>query len=100
MFEIRTKNGENSITIFLDGRLDVNSAAEADRRFTELSRQTESIVLDCAKLEYISSAGLRAIKRLRLGMKEKNGSLVVKNVNEETMEVFEMTGFAALLAFE
>ena len=53
-----------------------------------------------AQLEYISSAGLRALKRLHMEMKKKGGSLVLTNVRKMVMEVFEMTGFAGLLMFE
>ena len=53
-----------------------------------------------AGMEYVSSAGLRTLKRLHMAMKKKNGSLVLTNVRKMVMEVFEMTGFAGLLKFE
>jgi anti-anti-sigma factor len=50
-------------------------------------------------LDYISSAGLRVIKVIHMGMKKKDGELVLTNVQKMVMEVFEMVGFAGLLKF-
>lgn len=51
------------------------------------------------ELDYISSAGLRLLKRAFMAMRRKDGSLKLKNVNKMVMEVFEVTGFAGLLQF-
>jgi anti-sigma B factor antagonist len=53
-----------------------------------------------AELDYIASAGLRALKRLRGDVRKNGGTLTLRNVQEDVMEVFEMTGFAAMLNFE
>ena len=86
--------------ILLDGRLDANTAPEAEEVFEQLSERFERVVLNLSKLEYVSSAGLRIIKRLHISMSRKGGELVLKNVNRMVMEVFEMTGFAGLLKIE
>lgn len=99
MLNITTSSEDNAVVIFLDGRLDVNAAVEADRTFTEVLSQTDSVVLDLQKLEYVASAGLRAIKKLRFNLKEKGGSLLVRNATAEVMNIFEMTGIAAILKF-
>ena len=99
MLNITTSSEDNAVVIFLEGRLDVNAAVEADRTFTEVLSQTDSVVLDLQKLEYVASAGLRAIKKLRFNLKEKGGSLLVRNANAEVMNIFEMTGIAAILKF-
>lgn len=83
----------------LEGRLDANTSLEADEVFLQMAERFERIVLDMAKLEYVSSAGLRVLKRLHMAMQKKQGSLELKNVNHMIMEVFEMTGFAGLLKF-
>ena len=57
-------------------------------------------MLDMSELDYIASAGLRALKRLRSEVKAKGGTLVLRDVQDDVMEVFEMTGFAAMLTFE
>ena len=48
-------------------------------------------------LQYVSSAGLRSIRNLYMKLVKKGGKLMVTNVNENVLEVFEMTGLAGLL---
>ena len=60
----------------------------------------DRVVLNLQQLDYISSAGLRVIKIIHMGMKKKDGELVLINVQKMVMEVFEMVGFAGLLKFE
>lgn len=86
--------------LVLEGRLDTLTAPEAEEVFNQMAERFEKIVLNMAGLEYVSSAGLRTLKRLHMAMKKKNGSLVLTNVRKMVMEVFEMTGFAGLLNFE
>ena len=86
--------------LVLEGRLDTLTAPEAEEVFNQMAERVEKIVLNMAGMEYVSSAGLRTLKRLHMAMKKKNGSLVLTNVRKMVMEVFEMTGFAGLLNFE
>ena len=86
--------------LLLEGRLDSVTAPEAEAVFHQVAERFDKIVLNMTQLEYISSAGLRARKRLHMEMKKKGGSLVLTNVRKMVMEVFEMTGFAGLLMFE
>ena len=86
--------------LVLEGRLDTLTAPEAEEVFNQMAERFEKIVLNMAGMEYVSSAGLRTLKRLLMAMKKKNGSLVLTNVRKMVMEVFEMTGFAGLLNFE
>ncbi|MCI6225913.1 MAG: STAS domain-containing protein [Clostridiales bacterium] len=86
--------------LVLEGRLDTLTAPEAEEVFNQMAERFEKIVLNMAGMEYVSSAGLRTLKRLHMAMKKKNGSLVLTNVRKMVMEVFEMTGFAGLLNFE
>lgn len=86
--------------LVLEGCLDTLTAPEAEEVFNQMAERFEKIVLNMAGMEYVSSAGLRTLKRLHMAMKKKNGSLVLTNVRKMVMEVFEMTGFAGLLNFE
>ena len=86
--------------LVLEGRLDTLTAPEAEEVFNQMAERFEKIVLNMAGVEYVSSAGLRTLKRLHMAMKKKNGSLVLTNVRKMVMEGFEMTGFAGLLKFE
>lgn len=86
--------------LLLEGRLDTSTAPEVENVFAQVAGRFDKVVLNLADLEYISSAGLRVLKRLHMDMKKKDGLLVLKNVRTMVMEVFEMTGFAGLLTFE
>ena len=87
-------------TIKLAGRLDVNAAAETEKAFEEAAKTTKDVVLDMSELDYIASIGLRALKRLHADTAANGGTLTLRGVQEDIMEIFEMTGFVALLTFE
>lgn len=94
------KNLEGTkLTIALEGRLDTTTAPDLEAEVkTSLDNVTE-LVFDFEKLEYISSAGLRVVLGAEKAMKGK-GSMVVRNVNDTIMEVFEITGFSDILNIE
>lgn len=83
--------------LLLDGRLDAVTSQDTEDVFLQMTERFEKLVLNMEKLQYISSAGLRVLKKTYMAMAKKNGSLELKNVNKLVMEVFEMTGFAGLL---
>ena len=85
------------LTIALEGRLDTVTAPELETFLGEKYGEAASIVIDCEKLTYISSAGLRVL----LGAQKKTkGAMKLIKVCELVMEVFEMTGFADILVIE
>ena len=84
----------------LEGKLDVKAAREAEEAFAEMPEQAKNVVLDMTGLDYIASAGLRMLKKLRGSVKANGGTLVLRGVQDDVMEIFEMTGFAAMLTFE
>ena len=88
---------ENKLTISLDGRLDTTTAPELESFITENLANVTELVIDCEKLNYISSAGLRVLLSAH---KKTNGALKLINVCEIVMEVFEITGFVDVLNIE
>ena len=98
--DIKLINRGTTGELILIGRLDANSAPEAEEIFKEMIERFDTIVLNMEQLDYISSAGLRVIKIIHMGMKKRNGELVLTKVQKMVMEVFEMVGFAGLLKFE
>jgi anti-sigma B factor antagonist len=85
--------------LLLKGRLDTVTSQEAEVYFNEAARRFDHLILNMEEMEYISSAGLRCLKILHIKMQKKGGNLTIKNVSDNIMEVFEMTGFAGLLNF-
>lgn len=96
---IKLVKRENEAELLIEGRLDSNTAPEAEKIFVDVAGQFDKIILNMEKLEYTSSAGLRIIKNLQVTMNKKSGELLMKNVNKMVMEVFEMTGFAGFMKF-
>ncbi|MBQ6373362.1 MAG: anti-sigma factor antagonist [Clostridia bacterium] len=85
----------NHLTICLEGRIDSNNAPAVEREimFAVRNAPGANVVLDAEKLEYISSAGLRVLMKLR---KQAGTALSVMNASPEVYDVFEVTGFTAL----
>lgn len=90
-------NNNGSLNVALDGRLDTTTAPELESFLSKTYDGTSSIVIDCEKLVYVSSAGLRV---LLAAQKKSKGAMKLINVCELVMEVFEMTGFVDVLVIE
>ena len=84
--------------IAVAGRIDASNAAQAEERIFAIKNDNpgKHTVIDADNLEYISSAGLRVILRLR---KEEPG-LAIINVAPDVYEVFDMTGFTDMVTVE
>ena len=96
---IEIKRNAEEVVIEIVGRLDTNTAPALDKTIGEDINDSQNLVLDLKGLEYISSAGLRVLLAAQKKM-QKSGSLKVKNVCPEIMDVFEMTGFSDILTIE
>ena len=92
------KHGTEGI-LQLQGYIDASNAAEVEKIFVDVAVKFDTLILDMEKLEYVSSAGLRAFKRLYMEMRQKHGTLMAKNVGKMVMEVLEVTGFTRLFKF-
>ena len=92
------KHGTEGI-LQLQGYIDASNAAEVEKIFVDVAGKFDTLILDMEKLEYVSSAGLRAFKRLYMEMRQKHGMLMAKNVGKMVMEVLEVTGFTRLFKF-
>jgi anti-sigma B factor antagonist len=94
--KINTVEVNNKIIINLEGKLDSTTFSLLDGEISKLDLIDKVVCLDLKDLEYISSAGLRVVLKLKKIM-DRVGKLEVINPNELVMEVFEITGFASLL---
>lgn len=91
-------NGTN-LTIALEGRLDTTTAPELENTLKGSLDGITTLTMDFAKLDYISSAGLRVLLSTHKTMM-KQGSMKVTNANEMVKEVFDVTGFVDILDIE
>ena len=97
ILEVKTAEEEDSSVIFLIGRVDTNTAPEFEKAYQELLDDGKTkIIVDMVDCSYISSAGLRVLislhKKLMMG-----GTLIIRHVSSDIMEVFTMTGFNNIL---
>ena len=94
----KQQNG-SELTLTLNGRLDTTTAPELETAIKENIAGITNLVMDFAGLEYLSSAGLRVILSAQKTM-NRQGEMVIRNVNETINEVFEITGFIDILTIE
>ena len=90
---MKTSIENNTLTIFLEGRIDTSNAAQTEKEIFDAAGDRTDIVIDAAALEYISSAGLRVLMKLR---KSINKPLPIRNVSRDVYDIFETTGFTEL----
>jgi len=87
----------NCIVIKISGRMDASNSSEFENFMdTVLSEHSEDIVIDLEGLDYISSAGLRSILITGKNMKTKRQELKLCNLQDDVMEVFEISGFSSI----
>ena len=96
---INMNKEEKNLTLEIEGRLDTTTAPQLEACLKDNIGDSKHLVMDFSRLEYISSAGLRVILAAQKIM-NKQGEMVIKNVNDTVMEVFEITGFADILHIE
>ena len=95
---IKLINRDTEGELLLDGRLDAVTAPEVEEVFLQMTERFEKLILNMQELQYISSAGLRVLKKTYMASVKKNGVLELRHVNKMVMEVLEMTGFSGLLS--
>ncbi len=90
----KTQEG-TSVTLGIEGRLDTITAPELEKEIQAIADAT-ALVIDCSKMEYISSAGLRVLLSAHKSFAKKDG-MVVKNVSDTVLDIFDVTGFRDIL---
>ncbi len=87
------------LTITITGRLDTTTAPQLEAEFKQNIAGVEKLVLDFKALDYLSSAGLRVLLATQKVM-NKQGEMIIKNINDTINEIFEVTGFIDILTIE
>ncbi len=78
----------------LEGRLDTASSEKTEKELSVLKDCTgHDIIIDCEKLEYISSSGLRILLAIKKNAIAVGSKVNIVNLNDEILKVFKMTGF-------
>ena len=100
IMKITRENGKETV-INLSGQLDTLTSIDLEKEIAPiLQGEVQTVVLNGAELTYISSAGLRLLLMLQKGMKNKGGSFRLKNIQNDIMEILNITGFSHILTIE
>lgn len=89
---------DKCLTLALEGELNSYNAEDVEKEIDAILEKNEAskVVLDLAKLEYLSSAGIRIIVRL----KQRYADTSLIRVQNSVYEIFEMVGLPELLKIE
>ncbi|MBQ3643265.1 MAG: STAS domain-containing protein [Candidatus Riflebacteria bacterium] len=96
---INNVDSNGVLNVSIEGSIDTLTAQDFENQITKALEGVKELILDFGKVQYVSSAGLRAILGLNTKM-EDQGKMVIKNIDESVRDVFEMTGFDELLNLE
>ena len=95
MAEVNFEKKDNLLVIKLDGYIDSANAGEVESKINDIrdANPSDKIEIDCEKLKYISSAGLRIVLRIKKAVCDTS----IINVSPEVYEIFDMTGFTEMM---
>lgn len=95
--QIDQERNEGKLTLKIKGRLETITSIDFRRVVENNHEGIIELYVDLKELEYISSSGFRELLSASKKMKRKGGSMTIYNVNDEVMELFEITGFKEIL---
>ena len=95
---VKTQNG-SELLMEIEGGIDTTTAPELNEILNNSLDNIDSLILDFKKVDYISSAGLRVLL-VTFKYMSKKGGMVIRHVNENVMDIFQMTGFVNILTIE
>ena len=98
--DIKEENLDGQIELIISGEIDGTNVGEFEKKVSEAADKTQNLVLDLEGLDYVSSTGLRVFLTLQKKMRGRGDEVVIRNVNEEVMDIFTVTGFVKLLNIE
>ena len=99
MLNIGFEREGEKLVVTLDGRLDTFTAPDLSNKLEGALDGVTDLTFECAKLEYVSSAGLRVFLVSQKTMM-RQGQMRLVHVSEEVMDILEVTGFVSILTIE
>ena len=96
--DIKITQQENKTIVVLNGRLDTSNADQFQQDMTPLMEgESPDIEIDCTDMSYTSSQGLRIFLMLQKSVMARGGKMVMRNMNPQVKEVFDITGFSNII---
>lgn len=97
----RVEEQDGKLVAFLEGEMDTAAALEAQQVLKPLYESGgRDVIIDCEKLEYIASSGLRILLGILKGAKANGSKVLLRRVNDDIRDVFKLTGFISIFDFE
>ncbi len=90
----------DTITVFVSGEIDGTNVTDFEQALSEAIPKATQMVVDLKDLEYVSSAGLRVFLMMQKQTAARGHGMVIKNVTDDVMDIFSITGFVKLLQIE
>lgn len=97
---VETERDEEVIKMTIIGRIDANTSEDLQQEILLNFQKTKKLILDFGQVDYISSAGLRALLIGQKTAESKNAGMILCNVSELVLNVLTMTGFSTILTIE
>ena len=97
--QISAEKENSRLTVTVSGRIDTVTAPELEKYALDHMEGITEMALDLADVEYVSSAGLRALLQIHKDM-SKQGKLKLLNINTAVKEIFGMIGFLRIFTIE
>lgn len=96
--DVVIKQQDSKTLVVLDGRLDTTTAEKFQQDIAPLMQgDSPDIDIDCAGMNYTSSQGLRLFLMLQKSVTARGGKMVMRNMNPQVKEVFDITGFSNII---
>ena len=97
--QTHSEHHNGTLVIALEGRIDGANAMEFQRAvYTELEENEGPLVIDCADLAYISSAGLRVILLIARTLDRRDGRFAICSLSAMTAQIFQTSGFDRIIS--
>ncbi len=99
--ETKIQELDGKLVATLVGEMATAAAVEAEKILKPLYQSNgKDVIIDCTKLEYIASSGLRILLSILKGAKASGSKVVLRGVNDDIKNVFKLTGFISIFEFE
>jgi anti-anti-sigma factor len=96
--DIKITQEENKTIVVLNGRIDTTNADQFQQDVAPLMEgENPDIDIDCTEMSYTSSQGLRIFLMLQKSVRARGGKMVMRNMNPQVKEVFDITGFSNII---
>lgn len=95
--QIIKKEKSGNVTLEVNGRLETGTAPQLEVELNKILNTAKSVTLDFAKLEYVSSSGLRVLLTAQKTATARKIALKIINSNDVVKEVFDLTGFSSII---